>query len=267
MRILGFLVLCSSSVAVAGHGDGVAPTRVGLGPPRGGAIDKVAITARSHLGHLHVTLALDLSSRAKDMTEVALPLRVSAGASVIGLTLGGDAGKSLDVSVARSRYDETVRLVRDPALLEQRSPGRYALAVFPVSRTGGAKVTVELALPHGTPLLFDGVRAATIDLDGTQRRLAIARPVSLADALEEERDELAAPLAVDGEWSLLAVPPEYDVTVPPPVPTITAFKEHRHFPIMPTVSITERVRVKPFPQEQKAEPIKREIVLYAEDQD
>jgi len=30
----------SSSVAVAGHGHAVAPARVGLGPPRRGAIEK-----------------------------------------------------------------------------------------------------------------------------------------------------------------------------------------------------------------------------------
>ena len=265
MRNLVCLVLCSSSVAFAGHGEGVAPTRVGLGPPKGGAIEKVAITARSHLGHLHVTLAFDLSSRAKDLTEVALPLRVSAGASVIGLTLGGDEGKPLDVAVARNRYDNTVNAIRDPALLEQKSPGRYALAVFPVSRTERAKVVVELALPHGAPLLLDGVRSATIDLDGTRRRLAIARPVSLADALEEERDEATTPLAVDGEISLFAVPPQYDISRPPPVPNLSGF--HQRIAVMPTVTITERTRVKPWGNEELAQPIKREIVFDSSDEE
>ncbi len=257
------LVMCSSSIAVAGHGDGVAPTRLGLGPPRGGAIGSVAITARSHLGHLHVTLVMDLSSRAKDLTEVALPLRLSSTASVIGLTLGADVGQTLDVDVARNRYDVTVSMIRDPALLEQKAPGRYALAVFPVSRDEKARVTIELALPHGAPLLLDGVRRATLDLDGTKRRLAVARPVSLADALEENvGDEIT--LAVDAETSLFAVPPQYDIARPSPVPSLTAFQEHRHFPIMPTVKISERVRVK-FAREEKAEPFKREIVMYAED--
>ena len=182
---------------------------------------------------------------------------------MIGLTLGGDVGQTLDVDVARNRYDVTVRMIRDPALLEQKAPGRYALAVFPVSRDEKARVTIELALPHGAPLLLDGVRRATLDLDGTKRRLAVARPVSLADAIEENvGDEIT--LAVDAETSLFAVPPQYDIARPSSVPSLTAFQAHRHFPIMPTVKITERVRVK-LAQEEKAEPFKREIVMYAED--
>jgi hypothetical protein len=249
MRILGCLVLLSSSVAVAGHGDGVAPTRVSIGPPKGGAIGTVAVTARSHTGHLHVTLAFELSTRAKGMTEVALPLRISSSASVIGLTLGADEAIPLGVDIARDRYDYIVDLVRDPALLEQQAP---------VSRNERARVKVELALPHGAPLLLDGVRSATLDLEGTPRRLAVARPISLADALEEERDEGTTPLAVDAEVSLLAVPPRYDIGRPPPVPELAMFREHRHYPVMPTVRLTERAIPKPF-REDKAEPFRREI--------
>jgi hypothetical protein len=258
MRILLCLVL-SSSAAFAGHGDGVAPSRLSLGPPNGGAIDKVAVTARSHLGHLHVTLAFDLSSRARDPSEVSLPLRLSSTANVIGLALGGDEGKPLDVTLARDRYDETVRQIRDPALLEQTAPGRYALAVFPVSREERARVTIELALPHGAPLLLDGVRTATLDLDGTPRRLAIARPISLGDALEEERDEAAAPLAVDAEVSLFAVPPQYDVSRPRPVPNLSGWHDRER--LMPTVKLTERVIPRQFAKDD-AQPIKRELVLY-----
>jgi hypothetical protein len=266
MRILVCLLLSWSSIAIAGHGEGVAPTRVSLGPPTGGAIAKVAVTVRSHTSHLHVTLALDLTSRAKDMTEVALPLRVSSSASVIGLTLGADVGTPLDVSVARNRYDNTVARIRDPALLEQQAPGRYVLAVFPVSRQDKARVTIELALPHGAPLLLDGVRSATLDLDGTRRRLALARPISLADALEEEHDEALIPLAVDAETSLFAVPPELDLGRPAPVPELAMFREHRHFSVMPTVRLTERAIPRPF-REDKAEPFRREIIFDSSDQE
>jgi hypothetical protein len=264
MRILVLLVLMSSSVAFAGHGDGVAPTRVSIGRPKGGAIDRVAVTARSHRGHLHVTLALDLSSRAKDLTEVALPLSLSSGTSVIGLTLGADEGKTLDATVARQRYDETVRLIRDPALLELTAPGRYALAVFPVSRVAGQTVKIELALPHGAPLLLDGVPSASLDLDGTPRRLSVARPVSLAAALEETRDEGMTPLAVDAELSLYAVPPQFDRSRPAPVPHLSGWHERER--VTPTVSISERTRVKPFAND-VAQPIKREIILYSSDQE
>ena len=262
MRILVCLVLSWSSIAAAehGHGDGVAPTRVSLGPPGGGAIEKVAVTARSHTHHLHVTLAFDLTTRAKDVTEVSLPLRVSATASVIGLALGSDIGTPLDVSVARNRYDNTVALVRDPALLEQKAPGRYALSVFPVSRTEKARVTIELALPHGAPLMLDGVRGATLDLDGTRRRLPLARPIALGEALEEERDEALTPLAVDHEISLYAVPPQFDLGRPAPVPELAMFREHRRIPVWPTVRLTERSKPRPF-REDKAEPFRREILM------
>lgn len=264
MRNLVCLLLCSSSVALAGHGDGIAPTRVAVGPPRGGAIDRVAITARSHLGHLHVTLAMDLSTRAKDMTEVALPLQLSNGASVIGLVLGDDKGETYDAPLARDRYTRTVNAIRDPALLERKGPDRYALSVFPVARGAGVRVTVELALPDGAPLLLTGVGRATIDLDGTPRRLAMARPVSLADALEEETVDPPTPVSVDAEVSLLALPAQYDPAVPLPVPNLSGF--HAHIPLMPTVTISERTRVKPFPEDKDAQPLKRVIVMYSHDE-
>lgn len=267
MRNLACLVMLSSSVAFAGHGEGVAPTRLSLGPPTGGAIDKVSVTARAHLTHVHVTLAFELYNRATSPTEVSLPLRLSSTASVIGLRLGADVGMPLDPTLARDRYDETVRIIRDPALLEQKAPGRYALAVYPVSRDERARVTIELALPHGAPLLLDGVRRATLDLDGTPRRLAVARPISLGDALDQPSDEATTPLAVDPELSLFAVPPQYDVARPKVVPELASFREHRHYPQMPPVSISERVRIRPFGAEDKGAPIQREIVMGADDQD
>jgi hypothetical protein len=238
----------------------IEPSRISLGTPKDGSITGLAITARNHPGHIHVTVWMELSTRSKTPVEVTVPLGVSRAISVTGLVLGTEVGSVEDAGVARNRYENTVRAIRDPALLEQKGD-RLALRVFPLTRETTSTVKIELALPYGAPLVIaTGNRSvkASLDVDGLVRTLPLGRPIALGEALEENVDEGPSLARVDAETSLLSLPGQY--VRPPVVASLRSF--HDHIPEMPTVALSERVVPSPFKRDEP-HPIKREIVMYA----
>ena len=97
----------------------------------------------------HARLKVVVTTSARGMQEVILPITVPDGMVVTGLsiTVGREApmvARPLLAASARNIYDQVVREIRDPALLETTETGGFQLSVFPVTRAAPARVVIEL---------------------------------------------------------------------------------------------------------------------------
>jgi hypothetical protein len=96
----------------------------------------------------HATLTVVLKSSSIDGAEVVQEIDLPHGMTATGMSMA--MGNELAVSVVvsptfgRATYDEIVREIKDPALLEYRGDGRAVLRVFPVRRDTPATVVIEL---------------------------------------------------------------------------------------------------------------------------
>jgi hypothetical protein len=105
------------------------------------------------------TLSFDLTTINLGRTEAIVPVRVSAGARVVGMkaTIGGVAmvTQRLLRLTARAQYDTIVRRVSDPALLEfvktEDGVDELSLSVFPLDKAHAAHITLTLELPSERP--------------------------------------------------------------------------------------------------------------------
>lgn len=181
-------IVCAVALAVAATGRAAAePSSVQLGEPGpGAAIDRVRLALRPHAAALGATLTLSLSTTSTAPLELVLPLAVPRGTDVTALTITLD-GARIHAAVrpadtARAGYAQTVRELRDPALLAWTSStathDHLELRVFPVARGHGAAVVVTLALPPTERLAIDpgGAAIGQIEIAGVGRARRVARP-------------------------------------------------------------------------------------------
>lgn len=96
----------------------------------------------------HATMSITLTTRARTPQELVVPVEVPDGMAITGLTIriGREeplVGRPLRAWYARTIYDDVVREIRDPALLEATEQG-IRLSVFPITRTTPARITIEL---------------------------------------------------------------------------------------------------------------------------
>jgi len=129
-------------------------------PPRTSAITpaatvahggKVAYCKMSSLGEDRARLRIVVATTSKVAREVTVPITIPDGFVVTGLSVsmtGEEAvvGKPRLAIVAREKYEQVVRQLIDPALLEWKADGQAVLRVFPVTRRVSATVTLELAM-------------------------------------------------------------------------------------------------------------------------
>lgn len=142
MRILlaaALLVLASTSADASN-------TRAGAGVPRGG---RLAHSSFETVDDTHATLTFVLSTTSQTAREVIVPITLPDGMVATGLSLTmGDAppltGFAFARSSARDGYEDIVRQIVDPALLEYAGRGRLRLSVFPIARGTPARVTIQL---------------------------------------------------------------------------------------------------------------------------
>jgi hypothetical protein len=96
----------------------------------------------------HATITLVVTSRSVAGREVVEPIEIPVGMTATALTVAidGESLQSFAVNkhVARDQYDNTVAMIKDPALLEYRDDRHATLHVFPVRRGAPATVTIEL---------------------------------------------------------------------------------------------------------------------------
>ncbi len=116
------------------------------------ALTTIATASTAHrieqIDRDHATMSLVLTTRSRSPTEVVVPVEVPEGMAITGLTLriGREAplvGRPLGARFARTIYDDVVREIRDPALLEATERG-IRLSVFPITRSTPARITIEL---------------------------------------------------------------------------------------------------------------------------
>jgi hypothetical protein len=212
---IAFLLVAASSTAT------VKPAVVRFERPERGWIEHVKIVARDRPSHAHVTLTLQLATPAADRQEIVLPLEISHGVQITGMSMMlPDRMASATANSpreARDEYRQIKELTRDPALLEWSGSSlrmdRLTLRVFPVTKTADATITLDLEVAHGATLEIDpGPRAlANVDVDlgapttwdvlDTPRTLALAG--AIAANVFERSDERPH---VDRNHSLLALP-------------------------------------------------------------
>jgi len=97
----------------------------------------------------HSTMTVVVTSHSVEGREVVQPVEIPVGMTATGLTVAICEEPALhsfatDKPTARQEYDDTVAMIKDPALLEYRDARHAMLRVFPVRRGAPAKVTIEL---------------------------------------------------------------------------------------------------------------------------
>jgi len=97
----------------------------------------------------HAVLSFVLGTNKRGPQEVTVPIEIPIGMAATGLSIamGDDAGMSavpLRAELARGVYNDVVREIRDPALLEIDADGTMMLSVFPLTRGLPARITIEL---------------------------------------------------------------------------------------------------------------------------
>ncbi len=243
LPIIASLVLASTAaaqpqplVSAAERGLPVEPSRIGFSVVDGGKISSLGITVRNHPGHVHVTMALGLTTRSRNVREVALPIEVSSQVSVLGMVLesrdGRDEAQMMSSEWALTQYEQIIGVRKDPALLQRTGRAALGLRVYPVSRDLSVTVTIELALPYGVPLVLapgkTALRAVALDLTGTAERKPLAGRtlIAVGDAIDAEGEEISN-LRLDSETSLLAAPGL------PAVPRFSTPRLRPHEPTLP----------------------------------
>jgi|HubBroStandDraft_6_1064221.scaffolds.fasta_scaffold91471_3 hypothetical protein len=117
----------------------------------GGADASASHARRGELvvtGPGHATLTFVLHSASSEPSELVEPIELPVGMTATALHVSIDGvelrSTSLASGDARASYDDVVRRLKDPALLEYRSEGVAILRVFPIRRDTPATVVVEL---------------------------------------------------------------------------------------------------------------------------
>jgi Ca-activated chloride channel homolog len=79
----------------------------------------------------------------------SFPIPKDAGISSFKLWIDGNevSGKILDADQARQQYEEIVRTMRDPALLEYTDRGAVQVRIFPIASGGERRIQLEYSQP------------------------------------------------------------------------------------------------------------------------
>jgi hypothetical protein len=142
MRTLPIALLLVTATAAA---EASTARRIAGAPSSG----KLAHAVVEQVDDDHAVLTFVLTTTARGPQEITVPIDLPMGMAATGLSIamGRDVAMSavpLRAENARGIYDQVVRQVRDPALLEVTEEGGMLLSVFPVTRGVPARVTIEL---------------------------------------------------------------------------------------------------------------------------
>lgn len=142
MRTLPITALLLVTVAAA---EASTPRRI-AGAPTGG---KLAHAVVENVDDDHAVLTFVLTTTKRGPQEVTVPIDLPLGMAATGLSIamGREAAMSarpLRAASASGIYDQVVREIRDPALLEITEEDGMRLSVFPVTRGVPARITIEL---------------------------------------------------------------------------------------------------------------------------
>jgi hypothetical protein len=92
----------------------------------------------------HATLTVVVTTRHADAERVTEQIDIPVGMTVTGMTLERTHATAMPARAASDTFDEIVRVMRDPALLEYAGDHRAQLSVFPVRAGAPAKIVIEL---------------------------------------------------------------------------------------------------------------------------
>lgn len=200
------------ALASAAHADGPS-LRIGAAMDATVSNVQLAIDGRSAI------LTLTLTTRVRAAHELTVGLDIPHGGAVIGMAMI-QAGVRTDASwkapgMARDEYDDVVRQVVDPALLESvggtRQHDQLRLRVFPVAKVAPVTIELVLELPEGEALELEPVGGelprVEVTAGGTHaiwRHVRAARSIELPAGEGHGYDPLR--VRVDAHRSLYAEP-------------------------------------------------------------
>lgn len=134
LAVTALLVIAMTAPAAAQDKPVLPPVVAPPAPQVTVALHQVDAVIKGPVATVHVTQILrnDASQTAEGV--YLFPLPVGAAVSDFQMTVDGKTieGKLMTAEAARAIYDETVRQLRDPALLEYRGRGLFAASVFPI---------------------------------------------------------------------------------------------------------------------------------------
>src|SRR3989304_6299950 len=137
---LGFLLPAAPALA-----DGIIVPEPPFRSPR------VSVTIQDQVATTHVDQVFRNDNDFTVEGTYVFPLPPGAAVSQFTLWIDGEAveGKVLTREQARQTYEDIVRSLRDPALLEYVDRGAVQASIFPIDP--GAERRIELGEPQGRP--------------------------------------------------------------------------------------------------------------------
>lgn len=165
-----------------------------------GTVEHASLAVADRPTGVHATLRFELATKLRDAQTLQLPLELTTGTRVIGMTysIGGERpieAFTHDAEEARSYFEAIVARAKDPALLRMVETGgqrdRLQLAVFPVTRGMPATVTIEMLLPDAEQLVFDpGPHQSTRTVKLPERDARWLSGLALDHPRERDPDDL-----------------------------------------------------------------------------